>query len=95
MLFSLDPPAEITITEVSGAKHDLKNVSKISIEPRGNDLFALRVEYSSGNDNTLESILFGLIDWDEATRIKQICQTDSDNKDKLQAEGRQKTIDDY
>ena len=75
MIFLFDNPVDIHIVEVSSSYHEIKSVSKISIDYRGVDRFTIRVGYSSGEDsNYLESVFLGLIDAKEASRLKSFLQ---------------------
>lgn len=73
----------LTITEVGGTRHEIKGVSRIAADYRGNDQFTLRVEYRTGDPSALESILFGLIDGAEVQRIKQIFEGALEDEDKI------------
>ena len=85
MLFIWHNPVDITITEVSGTQHEIKEASRISIDHRNFDQFTIRVEYYTVEDKhgvDMKGVLLGLINWKEFQRIQRIFK----NEDKKRLE---------
>ena len=77
MFHVFENPTDMTITEVSGTQHELKNVIRISISPMMSN-FKLRVEYSALENPAISTtvpdcILLALIDQEEVQRIENVC----------------------
>ena len=77
MYFVFQEPTDIEINEISGTKHQLKNVLKISMGPMGTNQFTLRVEYlaleNPFSTTVPDCVLLALIDHEESQRIERIC----------------------
>lgn len=96
MYFVFNNPTDMTITEISGTQHELKNVLRISMSPIGTNQFTLRVEYlaKEGPLGTTvpDCVLLALIDYGEYQHIENICNQYLDPESVH--EGVQKSIED-
>ena len=67
MLFEYEKPVDMTIQEISGTQHHLRNIFKISILIHDTDCYKIIVDYNAPEGTPMERT--GIIDTRERQRI--------------------------